>query len=257
MERIKTNGLNVWQFENLRKEPAIKHFVTDRNTLSTTKEFTLSLSSSPDKEMVQRNRAVLATALGTEHVQLYIPHQIHEANILQVTSHTSKDDLINTDALITNQPGICIAVMSADCVTIILYDKRNRCTGAVHAGWRGTVAKILEKTLHDMNAKFGTKGEDVIAGIGPSVCQESYEVGEEVIGSIYNAFGKASGLVIPKGNNKGNLDLWKANKLQLLEFGLLASHIELSNLCTVKNNNHFFSARKGDAGRFAAGIMLV
>jgi len=137
-----------------------------------------------------------------------------------------------------------------------LYDKKNKAIAAVHSGWRGTVARILEKTLLEMKYVFGTKGEDLIAGIGPSVSQESYEVGEEVVNEVHQAFGKDSGLMIAQPDNKAKLDLWHANRLQLLMFGVPSSQIEISDLCTVKNNHHFFSARKGDSGRFAAGIML-
>jgi copper oxidase (laccase) domain-containing protein len=108
-----------------------------------------------------------------------------------------------------------------------------------------------------MHACFGTKGEDLVAGIGPSVSQESYEVGEEVVSEISRSFGKESGLMIPQAGNKAKLDLWKANTMQLLEFGVNKNAIEISDLCTVINNSHFFSARKGDSGRFAAGILFV
>ena len=108
-----------------------------------------------------------------------------------------------------------------------------------------------------MNQEFGTRGQDLIVGIGPSVCQESYEVGEEVVAEVSKAFGYQNELMIPQANNKAKLDLWQANKIQLLEFGVPASQVEISDLCTVKNNRHFFSARKGDTGRFAAGIMLT
>jgi YfiH family protein len=182
---------------------------------------------------------------------------VHLTRIVNVTSETSPDDLKDTDALITNEKGIGIAVMSADCVTILLYDKKNKAIGAVHSGWRGTVAHILEKTLHEMQNVFNTKGEDLIAGIGPSVCQDAYEVGEEVVSEVKQAFGHDSELMITQPNNKAKLDLWKANAHQLLEFGVAPENIEISNLCTVKNNGNFFSARKGDSGRFAAGIMLV
>jgi YfiH family protein len=163
---------------------------------------------------------------------------------------------METDALITDEAGVGIAVMSADCVTILLYDKKNNAVGAVHSGWRGTVAKILEKTLHQMQKAFGTQGENIIAGIGPSVCQESYEVGSEVVEAVSSAFGMDVGLLVPQPGNKAKLDLWKANAIQLMEFGVSPSNIEISNLCTVKNNSHFFSARKNDSGRFAAGIVL-
>lgn len=221
------------------------------------KEFTLSYSSSPEKEEVRTNRNLLAAAMGVEGARLYLPSQVHETRIVNVTSRTTVDELQDTDALITREKGICIAVMSADCVPVLLYDRKNQVVGAVHSGWRGTVARILEKTLLEMRAVFGTKGEDVVAGIGPSVSQESYEVGEEVVQSVHHAFGKEHDLMIAQPGNKAKLDLWKANKVQLLEFGVSGSLIEISDLCTVKNNEHFFSARKGDAGRFAAGILLV
>ena len=107
-----------------------------------------------------------------------------------------------------------------------------------------------------MQRLFGTKGEDIYAGIGPSVSLESYEVGDEVIQEVRLSFGHANELLEPTSNNKAKLDLWKANKLQLTEFGVAPSRVEISELCTVKHNHHFFSARKGDRGRFAAGIMI-
>lgn len=257
MKKLQIGNLALWQFEDLARESSIRHFVTDRDSNVGGNEFTLSFSSSPDKELIRHNRHLLAKAMGIDDTKLYFPSQVHKTRIVRVTSHTSKDELMETDALITNEPGICIAVMSADCVPVLLYDKKNKAVGAVHSGWRGTVARILEKTLHEMQATFGTKGEDLVAGIGPSVSQDSYEVGEEVVNEVTSAFSGASTLLIPQPNNKAKLDLWKANRVLLQEFGVHPSNIEISNLCTVKNNDNFFSARKGDAGRFAAGIMLL
>ncbi len=256
MKKIPINGLNLWQFEKLAQENSIQHFVTDRSSNTKDEEFTLSFSSSPDRTFVQRNRNPLAVAMGIESSGLYLPSQVHKTRSVQIKKNTPREELLETDALITNESGLCIAVMSADCVPILLYDKKNNAVGAVHSGWRGTVARILEKTLQQMHQIFGTKGEDMYAGIGPSVSQDSYEVGEEVVSEVQRSFGNKSELMIPVGTNKAKLDLWKANKLQLMEFGVPATQIEISDLCTVKNNNHFFSARKGDAGRFAAGILV-
>ena len=256
MKNIRVKDLHLWQFDNLTREPFIKHFVTDRNSNPDGQPFTLSYSSSPNREEILHNRTLLAHAMGIQESELYFPSQVHETRIVRVTRKTTKEEVQHTDALITNEKGICIAVMSADCVPILLYDKKNRAVGAVHSGWRGTVAKILEKTLQEMNSQFGTTGEDLVACIGPSVSQDSYEVGEEVVMEVARAFGEKEQLMIPQPNNKAKLDLWKANRLQLLAFGVEPSHIEVSDLCSVKNNQHFFSARKGDTGRFAAGIMI-
>ncbi|MBA4053139.1 MAG: peptidoglycan editing factor PgeF [Marivirga sp.] len=257
MKKININGIDLWQFQELGNESSVRHFVTDRNTYPDGKEFTLSYSSTPDKEHVNRNRVLLAEAMQVKPSKLHFPSQVHKTRVLHVTHQTLKDELLETDALITSEQGICIAVMSADCVPVLLYDKRNNAIAAVHSGWRGTVAKILDKTLKEMHSLFGTNGEDLIAAIGPSVSQESYEVGNEVVEAVNNAFGKDNELLIPRPDQKAKLDLWKANTLQLLEFGVSPSRIEISNLCTVTNNQYFFSARKGDAGRFAAGIVLI
>jgi YfiH family protein len=241
----------------LTRQPGVSHFVTDRSSDGVEKEFTLSLSSTPDKDSVYNNRAKLASAMGVSTSQLYLPSQVHKTRIVNVNGQTQKEELQETDALITNEKNICIAVMSADCVPILLYDRMNKAVGAIHSGWRGTVTLILQKTLHEMQKVFGTKGEDIVAGIGPSVCHDSYEVGEEVVREVNAAFKESSTLLIPQPNAKAKLDLWKANVIQLRDFGVPQSQIEISDLCTVKNNDHFFSARKGDAGRFAAGIMLI
>jgi len=256
MVRKQIGALFLWQFNQLGAEPAINHFVSDRHSLKDTDEFTLSFSSHPNRDLISANRAHVANAMGIPANHLYLPSQVHQTRIVQVNASTSKEDLLDTDALITNCSGIGIAVMSADCVPILLFDKKNSAIAAIHSGWRGTVAKILEKTLHEMNRLFGTEGGNVLAAIGPSVCQQSYEVGEEVVQEVKKAFLNSQDLLAPQPANKAKLDLWKANQIQLLKFGVPESQIEVSNLCTVTQNSNFFSARCGDSGRFAAGITL-
>ncbi|MEP6736276.1 MAG: peptidoglycan editing factor PgeF [Chryseolinea sp.] len=257
MKQVNQGGLKLWEFDSFAGEEGITHFVTDRDSGNDGIAFTLSYSSTPDKAAVARNRKRVAESMGTTEDRFFLPSQVHKTRIVHVTSSTTKAELLETDALITNEKGICIAVMSADCVPILLYDKKNSAVAAVHSGWRGTVARILEKTLAEMHLRYGTIGQDIIAAIGPSVSQESYEVGGEVVEEINKAFGEGSGLLIPVAPPKAKLDLWKANVIQLKAFGLLPEMIEVSNLCTVINNDHFFSARKGDNGRFAAGIMIT
>src|SRR5690606_11743251 len=216
MQAVKIQQLNLWQFKILSEVPSVSHFVTDRKS-GEANEFTLSYSSSPDREEIKRNRIQLASALSVNESKLFFPSQVHKTKIVQVNAQTSHDDLQETDALITNEPGICIAVMSADCVPVLLFDTVNKAVAAVHSGWRGTVAKIVDKVLLAMQKSFGTKGKDIIACIGPSVCQDSYEVGEEVKAEVIRTFGKDNGLMIEQPDKKVKLDLWKANKIQLME----------------------------------------
>lgn len=256
MQPVKTGELSLWQFHNLRAERGVKHFVTGRQP-HIAAEFTLSYSSWPDRAVVESNRETLAGALGINASALYFPSQVHETRIAEVTSGLNRKELDATDALITSEPGLCIAVMSADCVPVLLYDRQHKAVAAVHAGWRGTVARIVEKTLRVMAQRYGTWGKDVVAGIGPSASVARYEVGQEVIEAVNASFGTANTFIIPTKPGKGQLDLWKANETQLLDFGVNRGAIEVSNLCTLDNNHTFFSARRGDKGRFAAGIMLT
>lgn len=257
MRNVVRNGLSLWEFDSLSAQSGIRHFVTDRNTNPQGEPFTLSYSSTPDRALVVNNRRLLAEAMLVGEQALFLPSQVHKTRIVNVTPDTRKEELLETDALITAHPDVCIAVMSADCVPIILYDRKHNVVAAVHSGWRGTVARILEKTLNEMFDVYGTAGADVFAGIGPSVSQQSYEVGEEVITAVQAAFDSHVNLLVHTVPQKAKLDLWNANRQQLLEFGVPDEQIEVSNLCTVINNNSFFSARKGDSGRFAAGIVVA
>src|SRR5688572_8632960 len=154
MKQIQIQGLHLWQFENLASVNSIQHFVTERTSPLAGREFTLSYSSSPDRNEIVNNRNLLAGAMHISGDKLFFPSQVHKTHIVKVTPETKKESLLETDALITASKGICIAVMSADCVPILLYDTQNHVAAAVHSGWRGTVAKILEKTLHIMRDTF-------------------------------------------------------------------------------------------------------
>lgn len=246
----------LWRFNNLSEETGVRHFVTGRSP-ERAGEFTLSLSSMNDSQAVHNNRNALKQALGDSVKQVYFPRQVHGTHIVQVTSQTSNDHLADTDALITNEPGCCVGVLAADCVPILLYDRVNRAVAAVHSGWRGTVARIVEKTLKKMKTLYGTEGRDVVAGIGPSICKGQYEVGEEVIEAVRSSFTGHADLLDHTKPGKAQFDLWLANRIQLVEFGVPPENIEISGLCTMRENRHFFSARMGDRGRFASGIMLI
>jgi polyphenol oxidase len=248
--------LKFWLFSELSKEKYVTHFVSDRKSFDEA-DFNLSYSTSPDPILVTENRTLVAKYMGVTFDTLYIPKQVHKDRILKVDDKTTTEALEAIDALITNSTNVCIAVMSADCVPILLYDKKNHAAGAVHSGWKGTVAHILTKTLQSMQHEFGTQGADVVAAIGPSVCQASYEVGYEVVEAVRKSFNQSESLLQLQQNGKAKLDLWQANYLQLTTFGLKPENIEVANTCTVIHNQHFFSARKGDSGRFAAGIRLL
>lgn len=254
--------LSLYQFENLAKFDNINHFVSSRKGGVSQGEIGgLNLSFKVNDETINviKNRNLLSDSLGINTEKIIFPSQTHTVNVKVVTESTKENDLEETDAVICNTKGICICVMSADCVPILLYDTKNQVVAAIHAGWKGTVGKIVSNTVNTMQELFSTNPQNIIAGIGPSICPDVYEVGEEVISAVEAGFGKGSSLIKKSDKQgKGYFNLWEANKIQLLEMGVLQKSIEIANICTFQNSDIFFSARKSShkAGRFAAGIML-
>jgi YfiH family protein len=165
--------------------------------------------------------------------------------------------LEGVDALITNLSQVCIGVTTADCVPVLLFDKVNNVIAAVHAGWRGTCSRIVEKTIQLMITIFGTEPNNVFASIGVSISPEVYNVGHELI----EEFEKAKFPVKEIFNSSENqlfLDLWKANKWLLMQTGVPENQIEIAGICSFTNSNDYFSARKLciKSGRMLSGIML-
>ncbi|WP_028978507.1 peptidoglycan editing factor PgeF [Sporocytophaga myxococcoides] len=260
MISIQFDKLQFWQFSNLSKCNEINHFVSGRKGGCSTGELgglNLSFKVNDSELNVIQNRKLLSAAMNVAENHIVFPEQTHSDRVAVLRSLDDADALVNTDALVTNLKGVCIAVMSADCVPILLYDKKNMAVGAVHAGWRGTVSKILDKTIEAMEKEFGTKASDLIAGIGPSISPEIYEVGHEVIDAAENAFGNISSMV-NKREGKTFFNLWEANKFQLKSRQLNPDNIEIAGICTYQNADEFFSARKSQnkAGRFGAGIVI-
>lgn len=215
---------------------------------------------------VSRNRELLSGLLPQRPIELVIPHQTHETNVLVIdpiyigTREEERKDLLEgIDALVTDIPGYCLCVSTADCIPVLLYDTKNQAVAAIHAGWRGTVGRIVEKMLEVMTESYGSEGKNIVACIGPGISLEAFEVGNEV----YDAFCKAGfdmSRIAQRNEKTGkwHLDLWEANRLQLLSCGIKAEKIEVSAVCTYKNNDDFFSARRLgiDSGRILSGIML-
>lgn len=221
----------------------------------------LSFKVGDNPERVEKNRAMVAEYMKVSPDRLIFPVQTHENKVVSVTSKTSADQLDCTDALMTNEKGISIAVMSADCVPVLLYDPVKQAVAAIHAGWRGTVADIVGETVRAMQQQYGTDPKDIVAGIGPSISSEVYEVGEEVIKAVEQHFNPADGVLHFHLNHRRNamLNLWELNKKLLKRAGVLKENIEISGICTFTHHDLFFSARHSGntAGRFAAGIMLI
>lgn len=256
-------------YELFRAYPNISCFTTTRIG-GCSKEAYASFNCSPfcgdREEHVLRNQEYLYRSLPRKPKELIIPLQVHGTEIVLVDAAfpalspaAQRERLNGVDAVITTEPGYCVCVSTADCVPLLIYDRRNQAVAAVHAGWRGTVDRIVAKTLAFMHDKLGTTGEDVLVAIGPSISLESFEVGEEV----YNTF-KEEGFNMSRislwkeEKQKYHIDLWEANREQIHAFGVPESQIACAGICTFIHHNEFFSARRLGikSGRILSGIMI-
>lgn len=208
----------------------------------------LGKNTDDDPANVAENRRRFCAALGCSPAQMAWSKQVHADRVRLVTEPGGAEGY---DALVTNRPGIVLAVSVADCAPILIFDAKNNATGAAHAGWPGTAARIVEKTLQRMASEFGTNGADCYAYIGTCIDECSFEVGEEVAVQFDAAFKR-----FDAGRGKFLVDLKKANKAQLRTFGVPENRIEISPYSTVLNNADYFSHRKekGATGRMLAVI---
>jgi len=223
------------------------------------------------EESISKNRALLCDLLGIKDDRLLMPHQVHltetrviDEAFLSLSAEEQKACLEGVDAVMTNVPGVCIGVSTADCIPVLLYDKVRRASCAIHAGWRGTVKRIVEKSVAKMISVYGSRPEDIVAQIGPGIHLESFEVGDEV----YDTFAK-EGFTMEtisrrypatdgSTNEKWHIDLPECNRQQLEVSGIPSSQISVSEVCTFQQHDTYFSARRLgiNSGRIFTGILL-
>lgn len=260
----------------------------------------LGFIESDKRKTVEQNRLEFFAAIGARRFALGDLKQTHSTHIFQVVRGDAnearfipaggdaplpgKDRPPSGDALVTNHPGILLAIRTADCHPILLVDSRRRAIGAVHAGWRGTLARIAEKTVGVMRATFGSNPRDITAAIGPGIQACCYGVGEEVVAAFHGRFvtaarffgpaavdQEAAALALkypnvflspfppghaPAAQAAAHLDIAAALREQLLDAGLAPAKIHVSDLCTACRTDLFFSHRKEGSrtGRMMAVI---
>ena len=225
----------------------------------------LSFSRGDEPAAVMENYRRVAETFGKTVDDFVCTDQTHTTNVLQVGKSekgcgvTREKPYTDVDGLITNEPGVILSTFYADCVPLYFVDPVHNAIGLSHSGWRGTVDRMGQKTLEAMGKAYGTKSEDVVVAIGPSICQDCYEISEDVAEHFYKEFqGHGEEILINKGNGKYQLDLWKTNEIVLLEAGVLPEHLAVTNICTCCNAKELFSHRasQGKRGNLAAFLML-
>jgi len=200
----------------------------------------------------------LAEAFGVNPERLVIVNQVHGENIVRVDGRNfKKTKTVQADAMITNALEMAIGVETADCVPVLLVDPLTHAVGAVHAGWRSTVKRIVQKTVKRMQDEFGSDPDRMIAAIGPTIGPECYEVDEPVMGPVRESFSLWKEVASARGSDKWSLDLVKLNKLELVQVGLLEKNIHSLGLCTSCRRDLFYSFRaEGRTGRILSVIMI-
>ena len=220
-------------------------------------EMNFSYGRGDNPEHVLENYTRMAEALGVDRDKMVVSWQTHTTNVRLVTKEDQGKGVIkprdyrDVDGLICSEPGITLVTFYADCVPLYFLDKKNRAIGLSHSGWRGTVNRMGAVTLKAMEEAFGTKPEEVTACIGPSICQDCFEVGEDVVEAFSQAFSSMYWDQLWKKGRPGKyqLNLWKANEVILTEAGVSAENIAVTNLCTKCNRKYLFSHRADGENR--------
>lgn len=266
--RKETDG-QPWllEYPSLKQTGLVEHcFTTRLGGVSEGIYSTLNLSFTrgDDETAVRENYRRISEALGIPCDRFVLSDQTHTTNVRMVTKEdagcglTRERTYRDVDGLITNEKGLVLATFYADCVPLYFVDVKKQAIGLSHSGWRGTVGRMGAATVEAMRRTYASRPEDIVCAIGPSICQDCYEVSEDVAEQFYAAFGqKAEQFMEQKKAGKYQLDLWRANEQVLLDAGIRREHISVTGLCTCCNPRLLFShratnGRRGNLGAFLA-----
>lgn len=269
LERIKNDDLPIIQYDLLSEIPFIKHgFTTRLGGISEGifSSLNLSFSRGDDKDAVMVNYERIGGKIGYSIENFVASHQTHTTNIRIISEEDKGKGIIkpqdyeDIDGLMTNEKDIVLFTYYADCVPLYFVDTVKKVIALSHSGRKGTVNRMGAKTVEKMVNEYGSKIEDIVCAIGPSICKDCYEVGEEVAEEFQNEFSReeVADFLDNKGNGKYQLDLWKANEIILLNAGIKKENIENRRICTCCNKDILFSHRglKGKRGNLAAFMVI-
>jgi YfiH family protein len=270
MQATWSEGLLFYTFPHLAQQPGLIHAFSSRLggvSRGCCASLNLAYAHAEDTAaQVSENWRRFGAAVGFDPARAVLTQQTHSVNIREAVEADAGRGLIrplgysDIDGLITAQPNLPLITYHADCAPLFFYAPRRRLIGLAHAGWRGTAAGMARAMVQQL-AQRGCSPEELLAGVGPAAGPCCYQVGEEVAQHFAGLSDEAGPLLRPDAGAPGKykLDLWRANRLFLLQAGLKAQNIMISGLCTVCNPQFFFSHRvQGQArGTMAAVMMLV
>lgn len=247
-------------FKNMDKLDFIRHgFSTRLGGVSDGiySSMNLTFTRGDDENKVRRNFEIIAKELGMPVESMVYAKQTHTVNVMEVKEQhmgmgiIKERDFDNIDGLVCNTAGITLVTSYADCVPLFFADSVHKAIGLSHSGWRGTVGNIAKNTVNKMTELYGSKPEDIVVFIGPSICRECYEVGSDTAEEFAKAYKDKvfDDILFPKDNGKFTLDLHRANYHNLIDCGIKEENIEITDICTCHNPDILFSHRASHGER--------
>ena len=251
--RFHGGALPYFSFAPFDELGLINAFTTKKGGISTGcfSELDLGLSLEP-MEILRENYVRAAKALGADPMKLVSSWQTHTTNVRRMTAEDAgkgpfrERDYKDVDGMVTDVPGLTLVTYYADCVPLYFYDPVHRAIGLSHSGWKGTVGRMAEKTVRKMQECFGTDPKELLAGIGPSICRDCYEVSEDVAEAFRENFTaeECRSILYPgKAPGKYQLDLWEANRRIMAGSGIPEANIFVTDICTRCNPELLYSHR--------------
>ncbi len=263
----KKGELEYYTFESLESTGTVGHcFTTRLGGVSTgcLSSLNLGFSRGDKKENVDKNFDIICSALGVRKEDCVTLRQVHSTKIVKADEEIKgmgfRDDIerIEADGLITDKKGIVLVTFHADCVPIYFVDTKNKAIGMAHSGWRGTADKMGVEMLKRMDEEYGTKPEDVVVAIGPSIGGCCFQVDKPVVDIFMENFKFAPKYIRDDETFPGKykIDLWEINREMLMEYGVKKENIEIGGICTMCNPDIFYSHRVMGEERGTMGAFL-
>ena len=256
-----SRGISYLEFERLSEQPFLRHGISLRRPGGQPQSHDVELDfHNRDPKSSRQAKKHFCQALGLKPENLTEAGQTHSSHVHIVRGQAGV--IRNTDGLCTNTQGLGLMQFGADCPLILVYDPKQVVLGMAHAGWRGTLQGIVERLVAAMKKEFRSKPQQLLAGIGPGICGQCYEVQSEVVEQVSRKFSDWRELIQPTDRSDvktWRFDLIEANRRQLIRLGLTAENIEVSGFCTYERADLFYSYRRdgSETGRWAMLAGLV
>ncbi len=259
MTIIETGRLRYFRFESFPGREVLQGIFMRQGGVSPAPWVSLNTATTvgDSRENIIENRQRIFSAVNRPVASIFDVWQVHSSHVVCSDQPRPLDTPHQkADAIITNRSEITLFMRFADCVPVFLYDPTHKVIAIVHAGWKGTVDNIVSKTIAAMQERYQSKNADILAGIGPSIGPDHYEIGGDVARMVEGAFGQDSSELLCRTGGRTFFDLWKANTLNLRRSGV--KEIELAGICTACQTGDWYShrAEHGKTGRFGAILAL-